>query len=185
MRLLLLSLCVACVAAIANAAPACTLRMTDISMQLKAGAGSPTVMSTQRFGAGSEVVRRYTLTYNDGSMIVMEQQDCTGSNLRLSLLSLAEKPTLLELNRLAAVLSATSLWREHFTGSNAAVLLQTEVNQPEFTARAAKGLPFFYGVDDRISAMGTPSNVSLGFALGNTATQFRSMLTFTFGIRGA
>lgn len=172
-------------AATTTHAQACKLRMSDLSFELKATAGSPAVLTTTRYGAGNEKVNRYTLAYTDGSSIVLEQQDCTDSNLRLTHLSLNEKPTLLELNRLAAVLSATTLWRSAFPDSNAAVLLQTELATPDFTSRFAQGKPFSYAADERIFAPSATSHVSLGFAPGNASTQFRSQLTLTFSVRSS
>ncbi len=159
--------------------------MADLSFPLKATAGSPAVLTTTRYGAGNEKVNRYTLNYADGSTILLEQQDCTESNLRLTLLSLNEKPTLLELNRLSAVLATTNVWRSAFAGTNASTLLQEELSTPDFTSRLAKGTPFSYGTDERIFAPGATSHTSLGFTLGNAATQFRSLLTLTISVRGS
>ena len=184
MRLVILLVAILAFATQAQA-QTCKVQPQDIAIQLKATVGNPVITTSSRIVSKTERVHRYVLSYADGSIIVLEQQDCIDSNLRLTLLSLAAQPSLLELNRLSAILALTPVWRTYFVGMDPATLLQAEISGPLFQTKFNESSNFAYPADDRIFAPSTPSNASIGYVRGNPTTQFRGQLTLSIHVKGS
>lgn len=183
MRILWLTLLALTVASGAYAAPAnCDLQVADLTLPLKSTNGNPSVLSTVRYGTGIQRIRRYTMSYSEGSLIMVEQYGCGGTHMRISIMSLQQMPALLELNRVAGILKATPFWRSYFADIDAAPLLQKELGSDDFQSRIAKSTQFTYDAKERIASPSTKNSATIGFMQGNAGTQFRSILTITIGM---
>ncbi len=185
MRTLWLTLFAVIMASGAHANPrVCDLQTPDLTLPLKSTNGNPAVLTSTRYGTDMSRVSRYILSYADGSSNMLEQYGCGGTNLRLTLMSLQQMPSLLELNRMGGILKATPFWRNYFGELDASRLLQNELGTEDFQSRIAKSAQFFYNADERIASPSVKNTAIIGFMQGNAGTQFRTMLTLTLGVGG-
>ncbi|RYG59593.1 MAG: hypothetical protein EON60_09950 [Alphaproteobacteria bacterium] len=168
--------------AYANTPSNCELQVTDLTLPLKSTNGNPSVLSSVRYGNGIDRIRRYTLSYSEGSLIMLEQSGCGGIQMRLTVMSLQSMPALLELNRAASIFKSTPFWRTYFGELDAAPLLQKELGSEDFQSRLKTSAQFTYDARERIASPTVKNSATVGFMQGNPGTQFRSLLTITIGI---
>ncbi|RYG59407.1 MAG: hypothetical protein EON60_10540 [Alphaproteobacteria bacterium] len=160
----------------------CDLQVTDLTLALKSTNGNPSVLSSVRYGKGIDRIRRYTLSYSEGSTIMLEQSGCGGTQMRLTIMSLQTMPALLEINRAAGIFKSTPFWRTYFGELDAAPLFQKELGTDDFQSRVEKSSQFTYDARERIASPKVKNSAVIGFMQGNPGTQFRSLLTITIGI---
>lgn len=169
-----------------GAAQECSVEVTDISAVLAGLNGAVAVQSARRTdGDSGEPVLRHTVDYEDGDMVVVEQQDCRMANLRVTLLSADAVPDEDGLRRFGEVLGATPVWNRHFSRYDP-VEIALAVRQIEgFGASGQGASQILRAMDDTLYAADDSSEVTVTFVSSDShAAQFRSMLTLYVGVGG-
>lgn len=182
--LLAAALALATLAAGHAAHAACPIANADLSVALRELPGRAAVLSnTRKDPRSGEPVLRQIADLPSGATIVIEQQNCKIYNLRVTLLSPAERPGAGEQRTLGQVLALTPLFRRHYQKLDPAALLARELTSPRFAKARAAQPQFTYGWDD-IPPVSEQSEAVLSFMSGTSdVAPYRSALTVYVSVR--
>ncbi len=166
---------------------ACDIELTDLSGALAKTAGAPALLATARTDPRSgEPVRRYILDYGDAALYLLEEQSCSISNLRLTVMSPEDGLRPEDIDRIAAILNVAPIWRAEFASVDIAAALGPDGAGAALVKRASAGeAEFTLVLDDRISARTDASSALLNVMRSEPFSgQFVSVTTLVLSVGG-
>lgn len=161
--------------AAAPAPPVCAIPTTGLTDALRAMPGHSRVKhSSKRDPDSGEPVLMEGIVFAEGSRFLVQQQNCAIYNLRLSMISPEPDPTEADLDRFAAILAATPVWRAKFAGTDAGAMIRAELASVPYRSGRAAGRPFSYATD-ALPVTGETSETQVSYIIG----QIGAVLTLT------
>lgn len=166
---------------------ACTIDIVDLTSQVQAITGSSTTVNSMDLidQHSKEPIKRYVQLLKDGSIMILEQKNCSINNLSLMLLLPENYPLKKASNLIEDILNITTVWKKWFHKLDVRDILNREFSSERFLSSMNKSSQFSYSMDDKIKTTNENSEVVLSFVnLKSYFTPYRNIISIYIGVGG-
>lgn len=164
---------------------ACTIEMVDLTNQIRTVTGSAVSSINLVDRYSKEPIKRYAQLLKDGSMLVLEQKNCSMYNFSLTLFLPENYPLKNAQNLMANILVITPIWKKWFHKLDAGKIFNSEFSSERFLSYKDKSLQFSYSMDDKIKTTENSSEVILSFVnLESYSTPYKNIISLYISVGG-